>query len=154
MGAKWFPVAVVAAIVVAGALIAAAVFFNGNDDPPPAPSATAPTNEANADSATCMAWAKTKYDLGQIKPMPPGFVYGAPGINELADNRAAQLRTVLAGFEAQINPTPPAVASAAHRLVDAVMDESDKLSGRVAIGPADANAIQGAQQVLNGLCAG
>ena len=154
MSAKWFPLAVVAAIVVAGALIAAAVFVKGNDDPPPAPSAAPPPNEAMADSATCMAWAKTKYDLGQITPMPPGFVYGAPGINELADTRAAQLRTVLAGFESQIESSPPAVAAAAHRVVDTVMDESDKLSGRVAIGPADVDAVQGAQRVLNGLCAG
>lgn len=107
-----------------------------------------------ADSATCMAWAKTKYDLGQIAPMPPGFVYGAPGVNELADNRATRLRTVLAEFESQIQSTPAAVASAAHRVVDTAMDESDKLFGRVAIGPADADAIQGAQRVLNGLCAG
>jgi hypothetical protein len=154
LGSRWFPVAVVAAIVVAGALIAAAVFVKGDDDPPQAPSVAAPTDEAMADSATCMAWAKTRYDLGQVTPMPPGFVYGAPGIDELADHRAAQLRTVLAAFESQIEPTPPAVASAAHRVVDTVMDESDSLSGRVAIGPADADAVQGAQRVLNGLCAG
>jgi hypothetical protein len=153
LGSRWFPVAVVAAIVVAGVLIAAAIFFKGEGDQAPAPS-VAPTTEAAADSATCLAWAKAKYDLSHVTPMPPGFVYGAPGVDELADTRAARLQKVLAAFESQIESTPEAVAAAAHRVVDASMDEADKLSGRLAIGPADANAVGGARRELDGLCAG
>jgi hypothetical protein len=147
-------VAVVAAIVVAGALIAAAIFFRGDRDETRAPTAAPPISEAPADSATCMAWARAKYDLGQVTQMPPGFIYGKPGIDELADRRADELRKVLATFESQIEPTPAAVAAAAHRVVDTSMDEVDKLSGRLPIGPADADAVQGAHRVLNGLCAG
>jgi hypothetical protein len=153
LGSRWFPVAVVAAIVVAGALIAAAILFRGAGSQSPTSTAPSPTAEALADSATCMAWAKAKYDLGQVTPMPPGFIYGNPGINDLADRRANELRRVLAAFESQIELTPSAVAAAAHQVVDVSMDEVDKLSGRVAIGPADAVAIEGARRVLNGLCA-
>ncbi|MCV7200176.1 hypothetical protein [Mycobacterium angelicum] len=153
----WFPFAVVAAILLAGALIAAAIFFRdsrqSSDLSKPSAAATATTKPTKSSGgSTCAAWTTAQIDMGQVTRMPPGWVYGNPGIDQLADSRAAQINKILNVFETQIAPEPADVAAAAHLFIAKQRVEVRKLTARQPIDDGDVAAVEGAGVALNRSC--
>jgi hypothetical protein len=101
---------------------------------------------------TCSAWATTKKDLGAVPALPTGSVFGQPGINELAQSRAARLAGLLDWFDSKIVPGPVNAYAAGHFYVDEARIEVKRLTDHKYLEPAEAASIQAAESALDSAC--
>jgi hypothetical protein len=157
------PIWIIAAgiIIAVAVIIAAIIISHGNtttqSTPTAAPTQSNASQSANlstasaATSSTCTGWRAVSPSISEIVPLPDGWDYDTPNIDQYINDHNASVIKLMDIFEPLISDEPADVAKIAHTFVDSRRNEAKLLAAHTYRG-SDGAAGNVAATQLDQLC--